>query len=196
MKLHLSGSQSRALALLLLLLAIAAVVAAVAVPTWLLHQRYDGLLEDYTDRLQRYRRVAALRPAVEQAMKDVETRGGSQYYLKATSPALASAELQGLVTRIVEGHGGKLMSTQMLPTSEDNGGAPPKASMSVQMRATVPSLREILHKLETGHPYLFVEQLTVRGAQGRRYKPIPGTEPEFIVQITVSGYAPAAGGKS
>lgn len=196
MKLSLSPMQSRALALALLLLVISAAVAAVAVPTWLLHARYDGYLEDYTDRLKRYRRVAAMRPAIEEGMKAVESSAGRQTYLKGASPAASAAELQGLVTRIVETNNGRIISSQALPAkAEGKAAEPAKAAISILMNATIGSLRVILHALETNQPYLFVDQLTVRAGQGRVYKPVPGVEPEFQVQLTVSGFAPAGGGK-
>lgn len=195
MKPNLSPAQSRALALSLLLLVVLAAVAAVALPAWLLHTRYDDFLEDYTDKLKRYRNVAAQRPAIEEQIKIVEARGSRQYYLKSSSPPSAAAELQGLVTRIVENHKGKLVSSQALPAGDVKAGEPLKVSTSVRMSAPIVSLMLILHSLETSQPYLFVDQLMVQGIANRTYKPVPGVEPEFVVQITVSGYAPAGGGK-
>ncbi len=196
MKFRLSPIQSRAVAVVLLLVVIATVVTAVALPTWLLHKRYDNYLEQYTDRLTRYRRVAALRPAIEQGMKAVEARASRQDYLKGTSPASAAAELQGLVTRIVETQKGRIISSQALPAKADGKSAEPaKAAISILMNSTISSLLLVLHALETNQPYLFVDQLTVRAGQGRVYKPVPGVEPEYQVQLTVSGFALAGGGK-
>ena len=196
MKIHLAPRQSRALAVSLLLLVISVVVAGIALPVWLLNKHYDSYLEDYTDRLQRYRRVVALRPAIEDAMKTVEARAGRQYYLKSASPALSAAELQGLVTRIIETHQGKIAASRALPPNEDGKAAEPvKVAISVQMSASIVQLRLILHALETNQPYLFVDQLTVQANQGRGYKPVPGVEPEYMVSLTVFGYAPAGSSK-
>ena len=197
MKLLLSPMQSRALALSLLILVILAAVAAVAVPTWLLHKRYDSYLEDYTDRLKRYRRVEALRPAIEAGIKEVEARAGRQNYLKGTSAASAAAELQGLVTKIIETNNGRIISSQALPAkAEGKTAEPAKAAISILMNATIGSLLLILHTLETNQPYLFVDQLTVSANQGRGFKAVPGVQPEYVVQLTVSGFALAGGGKS
>ena len=192
-----SPAQSRALALLLLLVAVSAAVAAVALPTWLLQQRYDSYLEDYTDRLKRYRRVAALRPAIENEVRAVEARAGRQYYLKGASPASSAAELQQLVTEIIETNKGRITGSQALPPKEDGKTAgPAKATISVQMNASIIPLLGILHTLETTQPYLFVDQLSVRANQGRAYRPVVGVEPEYVVQFRVSGFALAGGGKS
>lgn len=197
MRRRLSPAQSRALALLLLLVVVSAAVAAVALPTWLLQQRYDSYLEDYTDRLKRYRRVAALRPAIENEVKAVEARAGRQYYLKGASPASSAAELQQLVTGIIETNKGRITGSQALPPKEDGKTAgPAKATISVQMNASIIPLLGILHTLETTQPYLFVDQLSVRANQGRAYRPVAGVEPEYVVQFRVSGFALAGGGKS
>ena len=197
MKTLLTPRQSRALALALLLLVVSVAVVAVALPTWLLHKRYDNYLEDYTDRLQRYRRVEALRPAIEESTKAVEARAGRQYYLKAASTALSAAELQGLVTRVIEAHNGRIASSQALPAGGNGNAAEPvKVAISVQMSASIVSLLLILHSLETSQPYLFVDQLIVSANQARNYKPVPGVQPEFAVRFTVSGFALAGGGRS
>jgi general secretion pathway protein M len=196
MKLALTPIQGRLLAVLLALTALALLVAAVALPTLWLHKRYDSFIEDYGDRLQRYRRVAALRPAIEEAIKGTEKRDSRKYYLKGGSPTLAAAELQGLVTRIVDENQGKIISSQILPAKEDaKATGPLKVAISMQMGAAIIPLQMILHTLETAEPYLFIDQLTVRANQGRGYKPLPGVQPEYVVQLTVHAYAPAAGAK-
>ena len=192
----LTPRQSRALALALLAGSVLALAAAIAVPTWLLHQRYDRAIEDFSDRLARYRRVASLRPQIEDSIKAVEARASRQYYLKSSSPGSAAAELQGLVTKIAEANKGRVMSSQALPgKDEGKGGEAVKAATMMQLNASITSLLAILHAIDIHHPYLFVEQITVRAGQGRGYRPTPGVEPEYVVQITVAGYGPPAGGK-
>ena len=195
MTLRLSAMQSRVLAVSLLLLVIAAAVAAVALPTWLVHKHYDAYLEDFTDRLMRYRRVAALRPAIEEGIAAVEARAGRQNYLKGTSPASAAAELQGLATTVIEAHEGRIIGSQALPAKAGAKVAEPgKVAISILMNATINSLPRIVYALETTQPYLFLDQLTVR-VGGRINRLVPGAEPEYQVQLTVSGYALAGGGK-
>lgn len=192
MKLTLTRVQSRTLAISLALLALLAVVAAIAWPTLWLNRRYDAFLEDYGDRLQRYRRIVALRPAIEKAIGDTERLGSRKYYLKGPSPTLAAAELQGLVTRIIESQQGRVVSSQALTTKEDvKPGEPLKTAISVQLSASIIPLQMILHTLETTEPYVFIDQLTVRSNQSRQYKPVPGVQPEYVVQIALHAYVPA-----
>lgn len=194
MKWKLTPLHSRLMAIGLVLVALALFVGAIAWPTLWLHRRYDNFLADYTDRLARYRRIAAQRPAVEEAIRSAEARDSRKYYLKGNSPTLAAAELQGIVTRIVDAQQGKIMSSQVLPIKEEGKpGSPQKATLSLQLGASIIPLQLILHTIETHEPYLFIDQMTVRAHQGRTYRPAPGVQPEFIVQLTVHAYAlPAA----
>lgn len=186
---RLTPVQSRIAAILLLFAVVLMLVAAIAFPTWWLHERYDQAIDVFSDRLQRYQRVAALRPGIEEAIKDVEKRNARRNYLQAASSTLATAELQRLVTQIVERHKGRVASSQVLPIKEEaKKGSATKISVSVQLNASAVPLQLILHALETNEPYLFVNLLTVRASHGRNYKVIPGTQPEFVVQITVSAY--------
>lgn len=185
-----SPLQKRLVAVALAVAATGAIVAAIALPTMWLHQRYDQYLETYTDRLTRYRRVADMRPAVEQAIKAAEKKDSKKFYLKGGSPTLAAAELQGLITRIVESNQGKVMSSQIIQPRDD-GKKPAGAhavSVSVQLGAAIIPLQLILHALETTEPFLFIDKVSVHANQGRGYKPIPGTQPEFAVQLTAHAY--------
>lgn len=187
-------AQSRWAAIALLVLAIALVAALFALPTLWLHKRYDAYLEDYTDRLQRYRRIAALRPAIEAATVEVLRREGGKFYLLAPSQNLAAAELQSLVTRIVERHQGRVVSSQIhAGKDEGKAGEPLKVSIQVQLAASTVPLQLILHAIETHVPYLFIEKATVTSRHGRTYRPEPGVQPQFDVQLTISGYVLAAG---
>lgn len=196
MSLQLSPIQRRTVAIGLLLLTIGLIVTAIAMPTWWLHTRYDQLLEDYSDRQQRYQRVAALRPDIDTAITDVAKLDGRKHYLNGASPTLAGAELQSLVTRIIETHKGRIASSQVLANNEDTKtpGAL-KISLQVQMAASMIPLQLILHAIETNEPMLFIDRLTVTSNFGRGYRPEPGVQPEFQVQLTISGYAPLDGGK-
>jgi general secretion pathway protein M len=190
MTLALSPGQRRAAAVALLLASIVLVVAAVAWPVWRLHGHYDEVIGESTDRLVRYQRIAALRPAIEQSIAAVEQRGAKQHFWKGSTPALASAEIQGAVTKIIETHQGRIFSSQTVSGPEDAKAAgPAKVSISIQLTAAIVPLQLILHAIESHQPYLFIDQLSIRANQGRGFKPAPGAQPEFVVQLTVRGYA-------
>lgn len=186
---HLTSRQSRLAAFSLLFIVFAVLAAAIALPTWWLHTRYDNTIEESSDRLRRYLRVAALRPAIDEALQEVEKKNAQRYFLHGATPSLAAAELQRIVTQIVEKQKGRIAATQVLPQKDENkAGAAMKIAVSIQLNASAVPLQLILHALETNEPYFFIDQLTVRSSQGRIYKAVPGVQPEYAVQMTVSAY--------
>lgn len=188
MSLRLSPAQSRVAALALLLALVGVLVGGVGWLTWSLHRHYDNSIKDSLDKLSRYGRVAAMRPDIEAAMSAVEKRDPAKYYWKASTPALVASEIQGAITRIIEGNGARIFSSQALPPTDDGKSAgPAAASISIHMSASIVPLEMILHAIESNEPYLFVDQLTIRANQGRTYRPIPGQQPDYIVQLTVRG---------
>lgn len=190
MNIQLTPGQSQLAAVALLLACIAVLCGAIAFPAWWLHQHYDLAIEDGADRLQRFRSVAALRPAIDAAIDEVETKNARRFYLHAATPTLAAAELQRLATQIIEGQNGRVAATQVLPIKEETkAGTATRVSVTVHFNASAVPLQLILHALETTEPYFFLDQITVRASQGRAYKPVPGIQPEFAVQLTVSAYA-------
>lgn len=186
----LTPTQSRYAALVLLLAVLSLVVVAIAWPVLRLHQHYNEHIEEYSDHLSRFRRVAALRPDIESAVAAVTRQDGHKFYLQATTSTLAAAELQNQVTKIIESQQGRIISSQSLPAKEDmKGGKATKVAVSVQMAAAMVPLQLILHRIESTEPYLFIDQVTIRSTQGRAYRPVPGVQPEVSVQLTVGAYA-------
>lgn len=159
-----------------------------------MHEHYDSHLEDFSDRLRRYQRIAGMRGRIEETIAEVTKREGRKYYLKGLSPTLAAAELQGLVTRIIESQRGRVISSQVLPLSEESKThGLHKVTINVQMAASIVPLQSLLYVIETTEPYLFVEKLFVSSNYSRGYKPVPGIQPEFQVQLTISGYSQVEG---
>lgn len=62
---QLTPLQSKVAALAVLFVAIAMAVAAIALPVWLLNQRYDGAVEEAATRLERYSRIVGMRDGLQ-----------------------------------------------------------------------------------------------------------------------------------
>jgi len=179
--------RSRRLAIALLVLAVIGVVAAVAIPVWMMHRYYDKALAENTDRLDRYRRIAATRPELARQNEALRTKDIRRFFLRSGAAALSAAEAQEVVRGLVEGSGGRLITMQA-PSSKEEGRYR-QVTVNVQMTATIFALRRILHAVETNTPYLFVDNIVVRSQVPGNFKPPPGGEPEMFVQFDVSGYA-------
>lgn len=166
------------------------IIAAFAVPAWLAHQHYDDHLERMARQLRGYTALNQSRPLLQQSLETLKTRNPQKLYLKGTTPALMSAELQDMVKAIIESSGGRILSVQNLPNKEDNGHK--QVGATLQTSINTPNLRRALYALETNTPYLFVENLTVRSQVGPGFKPPPGFEQELFVQLDVIGYSASA----
>ncbi|MCC7328459.1 MAG: hypothetical protein IT521_16800 [Burkholderiales bacterium] len=185
---RLSPAQQRAAAVTLLVAVVLIVLALLLAPILLLHRHYDRAIEDLSDRLERYRRVAAQAPELRRALEIMKEKDGRLFYLKNTAPNLAAAELADLVRGTIEANGGRI-STSQNPGPRDDGNFK-QMTVNVQFFATMPALSRILRALEAQVPYLVVDNLTIRPLNAfRGFKPAAGQEPENNVQLDVSALA-------
>jgi hypothetical protein len=185
---RLTPARSRALAVGLLVAALAALLAILVLPAYLLHRHYDDAIESASDRLMRYRRVAAQAPELSRALDAVRQRDGRRFYLKNTAPNLASAELSELVKSAVEQNGGRITTSQNVAPRDDERFK--QVGATVQFFASTANLQRILTALESQQPYVVVANLTVRPVNAfRGFKPPPGQEPELIVQLDAVAWA-------
>jgi general secretion pathway protein M len=178
----------RALAIALFVAAVAAVLAVLFVPLYLLHKHYDDKIAEFSDRIERYRRIAAQAPEYRKALDTMRAKDGRRFFLKNTAPNLAGAELQEQVRTAIESNGGRITTSQNQGPKDE--GRFRQITVSVQFFASSPALQKILYTLESQPPYLSVENITVRPLNAfRGFKPAIGQEPEVNVQLDVAGFA-------
>lgn len=77
---QLSTAQQRTLALALLLLVVLAGLALLFGPVVLLHRHYDTAIDDLSDRLERYHRVAAQAPELRRALEVMREKDGRRFF--------------------------------------------------------------------------------------------------------------------
>jgi len=181
-------SRQRLLAVALLVVMIVLVLSVLLGPLLLLHKHYDDTIAELTDRIERYRRVAAQAPEYRKALDAMRARDGRRFFLKNTAPNLAGAELQEQVRAAIESNGGRITTSQNQGPKDD--GRFRQIIVTVQFFASTPALQKILYALEAQPPYLSVENMTLRPLNAfRGFRPAPGQEPEVNVQLDVAGYA-------
>jgi hypothetical protein len=184
----LTRPQQRMVAIALLVAVCVLVLAVILGPILLLHRHYDTAIADLTDRLERYRRVAAQAPELRRGLELMKDKDGRRFYLKNTAPNLAGAELSDLVRAAIENNGGRITTSQNPGPREE--GRFKQLTVNVQFFATTPALAKILQALDTQLPYLVVDNLTIRPLNAfRGFKPAAGQEPENNVQLDVSALA-------
>lgn len=187
MNLQLTSAQSRALASGILLLLAVVLMSVIVVPAWVAHNHYDQAIADYHDKVIRYRRFAEQEPFILAEIDKARSLNSKKYFIKSGNPALAASEMQDFVKQFIESRRGKLMSVQILPPKDE--GKYRRIGLIVQANVTALALQQILHGVDSREPYIFVDVMSVRAGQGRLYRPLPGVEPEFTLQLTVHGYA-------
>jgi hypothetical protein len=179
----------RALALLVLLLLLAGAAALVWLPFGIVAGQ-DATL------LQLDERIGAMEERLntrEQLLAERRLLARStdldRLLLTGATPALAGAELQRIVTGLVE-PGGSVESVQALEP-EDH---PPftRIMLRVSFTSTLDGLRRFLHAVEANAPALLVDSLSLSEASGQiAGGDEPGARMRAVVQVF--GYARASG---
>jgi type II secretory pathway pseudopilin PulG len=164
----LNARQQRHLATSLLAIAIIAVLSVTVLPAWRISSSFQNQIDSLSNRLQAYDRITAndanLIPQFE-AIKQAQLRGG--HYLRSETVAVAGAELQRIVKEIAAANGSQILSTQILPTTQDQGFV--EITLKVRMRGELWSVLDAFHSIETNDVYLFIDRLSIRDSGvGRR----------------------------
>lgn len=179
--------QSRILALSLLLGSVALIIAIIAAPVFLLHRHYSQAIEQQLDLLARYSRIGATAPSLAQQLETLKIKGARGFFLKSPVPALAASEMQEIVKSVAEGNGGKISSMQ-IPEPKDDGNYR-KVTVNIQMSAKISAAQKIFYALETQHPYLILDNVSIRATAWQAQHALNAPEPEFLVQFDAAGYA-------
>lgn len=175
-------------------------VGIVVAAGWYWLGRFQDLsdeIERSIDQLHRYQRVIQTLPTLTAELERVKSNEEiKSFYFDAPTPALAGAQLQRRVQEIVQAAGGRLISTQLLPSAD--GEDPPKVRIRTQLRGTIGALLDVLLEIEQARPFLFVDQASIRStarrerpSSRRRVRRAPAGEQEALltVRLDVFGYA-------
>ncbi len=158
----LTEKQRQLLALAILALVVVMIFTLTIAPLWAINRHYTNTIDGLNNRLEILQRTASagsdLRSQHEQLKRSLTS---NRHYLKSTSEALAAANLQGIVNRIAGSAGMEVLSTQNLPASREAGFT--RVAVKVRMRGGLENTVKAFHALETGQPYLFLDNISVRG---------------------------------
>ena len=170
-------------------LALTLVVVTVVVLLVLLPQRakLQALYQtaaDHAAQLARFEARLAQRPMLERALAELQTRTDVRSsYIQGQTLGLGGANLQQLTKGLIADAGGALVSSQIAtPPSE-----PPLQMLvnKVRMRGDTEAVLKLAHRVETGEPALFLQNLVVRGARARGRRKAVG---KLDIQFDLVGY--------
>lgn len=127
----------------------------------------DARMNDLRDTQSRYAAAIADRPQLEKRIAALGAgQAASSAFLPEDDPNTATAGLMQRVVDVAAAHpqGGRCEVTQKMPLP-----APPisdgepyrKAAVSISLRCAIEPLAAVLHALEQGTPYLFIDDLSI-----------------------------------
>lgn len=182
----------RLLAVVLLLIVVLAIYLF-GVHWWFVspHLEFYGQMGDLREQQQRYSRVILERPLIEQKLAEVQAyEQGNQAFLAEADANAASA---GLITRLRQAQTDQTdpKRCSVVSNTPYSGGEEErykKVIVQARLRCDLESLAAILYDLESGKPYLFIDQLMIYKQQ--TYVP-PGAKrvaSPLDVRFNLSGY--------
>jgi hypothetical protein len=163
---RLAALRGRIAALALLAMFLTLVHFMLVQPVMSAYAEADAEIARSEQLLAEYRRLSGGRIQLQNHVDELRERTASQTaYLVAASDALAAADLQELVKRLVETSGGRLLSTVTLPARE----AAPFRQIAIQVRMDVDiaQAQKIFYGLDSADLLVFVENLHMRAAPVR-----------------------------
>lgn len=130
------------------------------------HLEIASQMSDLREQQQRFRETSLQKPELEKRLAEVrDFEQSNQAFLSQTEAATAAADLIQRMKQAVSEHTQpESTRCQVLTHQQLNGGKPElyeKVTIQVRMRCDLEPLSSILYKLETGKPYLFVDQLMI-----------------------------------
>ena len=177
----------RFLALALLLAVVYLPYALVVAPILAAYAGTRAEIDEYRDLIQRYRTIAADRGDLEEELATAQRNVfPSQYYLLGENPALVAASLQNQIKTFVENTGGKLLSTQILPSQVEQGST--RVTVRVRMTGSIESVYKALYAIESNRPALFIETVDLNARQVRIRGQQDTEQSELTAGYDVYGY--------
>lgn len=164
--------QHALISLLILLLLISLVYFSAVLPLKTLYTEKAEQLSEKQTHLARFQSVASqkdrLIPFYEEQLQRVESNTA---LMPPMAGSLAAAKLQEQVKQILQRTSGQLLSTQAIPATQEGVFTPVK--IRVHMKSDLETLLSTLHRLESGTPLGFVENLQIQltGRQRNQRKP-------------------------
>jgi general secretion pathway protein M len=186
---------SRVLALVLLGAFLTGAYVLLIAPVVELYRATDEAIESAETLLQRHRTLAAQRSDLTARLDEEKAQAAATAgYLEGPSDPLALAQLQALVKNVIEAAGGELRSTQILPAQTvDISSGTRRATLRVQMVVAIDGLAAILYDLESGQPYILIDELSVRSQRTRRrLGSTSEAAPLLEITLELSGFVRAA----
>ena len=154
-------------------------------------------LNDQVDQLARsegsFRALIEARPALEQRLAELrQTSAQSDYFLQQQNVNLASSELTTRLKEMISLHADDPENCEVLQQQNmrvDEEERFQKVAIKVRMRCEIEDLSKVLYHIESGAPYLFVDDLTIYRQVTRRRRGRELVQEKMLdVRFDLAGY--------
>jgi general secretion pathway protein M len=160
-----------------------ALLTGFAVVTWFALSSLAGDYAEYAAAVDVLDRIEGRKFGASGLASGADKSGSP--FLEGRTVTIAGAALQQRVVAAVTEAGGNVLSTQVdLQGSETKQGY---VSLSANLEIIQSNLQQLLYDLETGMPFLFIDQLAVQMPQTAGRVESATETPRMRVQIDVSG---------
>ncbi len=165
------------------LLGYAALIMGLAVIAWLALASLAGDYADYTAAADMLDRLDGRKPST--GPSGLASGPAGSPFLEGPTVTVAGAALQQRVVAAVKDAGGNVLSSQVdLEGSQAKQGY---VSLSAKCEVGQGALQQLLYDLESGMPFLFIDQLVVQMPQSGGGTGVETEAARMRVQIDVSG---------
>lgn len=186
----LSARSRRAVAVGLLAAVLLALYSFVAAPLLASYDHNRRTAAQLREALGKYQEIGREIPDLQKRLEALHRQGATGAgYLEGQNEALAAAALQERLKSAVQQTGGRLNSIQVLAKT-GSGDHPTAHRVAVrgQMQMSLGGLQRVLYALESGPPYLFIDNLDIRPLVAARGAPAPEADGLLDVHFDVYGY--------
>jgi len=140
--------------------ALAALLLICAVVTGLSLQMRSNAAQELAERHELLSRLEARAKARSDARARSGATAPAAAFLDAPTQGLAVAQLQAHLAQMADAHHSVLVSSGIEPTKHDDG--PDTIRLQATLEMSLQALQAFIYQLESGTPYVFVDQLAVQ----------------------------------
>ncbi len=182
----LSPRASRALALALFVGLVLSGVFGVILPLLDAYQQACNSAEQRQAAVEHIRQSARSLAVLQAELTRLKEQQASAVgFMQSTNPSLAAAEVQNRIKSSVEAARGELRSTQILPARDEAGFR--RISIRGQIAVNTAALQRVFYELESGSPFLFLDNVEIHARPARRGGPAED-DPILEVRFDLYGY--------
>ena len=163
------GPRGKALAVAICALIIIAVYLLLVAPLIGAYEKGSDRLQARLDLVQRLQVSARELPKLRATAQEIQNQpNDAKLVLAASSDTVAAAMLQSTLKELVEQNGARLSSAEILPSTTEEQFQ--RIGIHVSFSGSLTLLTSVLRGIETARPFLFVDNIEIRGGDSTSQK--------------------------